>query len=83
MLLLFSLLLFLLPLERSSALNLCQPYAYVQNLLLTFKSSGAITGLSFEFAYSLTRFGFLDFPIFLDLASLIIGPLFTVVETSL
>ena len=64
-------------------LNLCQPYAYVQNLLLTFESSGAITGLSFEFVYSPTGFDFQDFPIFLDLASLKVKLLFVDVETSL
>ena len=64
-------------------LNLCQLYAYVQNLPLTFESSGAITSLSFEFVYSPTGFNFQDFPIFLDLASLKVKSLFADVVTSL
>ena len=73
---LFSLQLFLLLLEIILALNLCQPYACVQNLLSTFESSGAIASLSFEFVYSPTKFDFQDFPIFRDLASLMAKFLF-------
>ena len=64
-------------------LNLCRPYAYFQNLLLTFESSSAITGLSFEFIYSPTGFDFQDFPIFLNLASLTFRLMFADFETSL